>query len=145
MAGHSPEKTYQADLMSNNKGRSYKVDLTGNRTIRDQPLLQVESYKYLGITLDSRLTMKAHINQVIKNVAYRSYTMSKVAKFLPSSLLLTMYKTYILPILDQGDTLFMHKDQDLLNKMQRQQNRCLKMLSLEPQPCTSTKRLRSHY
>ena len=44
----------------------------------DNSLLQyVQWFKYLGVTIDNKLTFKQHVNQTIKNVAFRSYTMTK--------------------------------------------------------------------
>ena len=104
-----------------------KDDLRPKLTIDAVDLHYVNCYKYLGITIDNKLTFKQHMNQVIKNVAYRSYTMSRAKEYLPKFALLRIYKSYVLPIVDQGDILYDGQSKDHTDKLQKLQNRCLKM------------------
>ena len=95
-------------------------------SINDEILQQVHSYKYLGIMLDPDLNYEMFLKQQLKNISYRAYTLVKIAGYLSSRALLKIYNAYILPIIDQGDFLYIKSNKQLLMKLQRLQNKCLK-------------------
>ena len=109
-----------------------KDNIRPNLEIDNIQLQYVHCYKYLGVTIDNKLTFKQHVNQTIKNVAFRSYTMAKAQEYLPKYALLKVYKSYILPIFDQGDILYDGHCVDQLKKLQKLQNRCLKVCEKVP-------------
>ena len=90
-------------------------------------LHKVSSYKYLGVTLDPLGNFELFVRNQLKTISYRTYQLSKLSHYLSKDALIKLYKSYILPIIDYGDVLYANTSVALLNKLQRAQNRCLKV------------------
>ena len=103
------------------KSKSVKMSIDGKF------LQQVPTYKNLGIVLDSTLTYRYHVNSVIHSVLYKTNVLSQIRKFLTEPVALEIYKTMILPYFDYGDVIYTTANLDGLDKLQRLQNRCLKI------------------
>ena len=70
-----------------------------------RPLTQVQSLKYLGIILDSKLTFKDHIIYITDKCSRLIFALSKSAKLnwgLGHEALKTIYTGAILPLLQYG-------------------------------------------
>ena len=63
---------------------------------------EVKSMKFLGITIDDKLSWKYHIDNIRKTVSRNIGIINRVKQFLPLSVLLTLYSTFILPYLNYG-------------------------------------------
>ena len=87
----------------------------------------VPTYKYLGFTLDSVLSFNYHVKNVSNMVAYKTNLLGKVRKFLNEDVALKIYKSMILPYFDYGDVVYNSANNEGLDKLQRLQNRCLKI------------------
>ena len=85
----------------------------------------VSHYKYLGVILDSTLTFNNHIQNLIKVLSYKSFCLSKLRHLLNNTASVAIYKSTILPYVEYGDNIYAGAKLDLLNKIQRIQNRCL--------------------
>ena len=90
-------------------------------------LQTVPSFKYLGVLLDSTLTFNLHINSLIRTVSHKVSLLTKVKKYLSDGAALQIYKSMILPYIDYADVVFDKAYSRDLEKMQRLQNRCLKV------------------
>ena len=88
---------------------------------------QVTQYKYLGITLDEKLNFNTHINTMIRNVSHKMYLLKRTNIYLTEKSSLMVYKSFILPLLEYGNILYMKSCNKLLDKLQRMQNQCLKV------------------
>ena len=87
----------------------------------------VPTYKYLGFMLDSTLSFNHHVNCVSKLVAYKVNLLSKIRRFLNADVALKIYKSMILPYLHYGDVIYGAANASGLEKLQRLQNRGLKI------------------
>ena len=96
--------------------------------LNEQVLELVESYKYLGVTLDKNLKFQKHVKSIIKTLSYQIYLLSKIRPFLTEKAAVLIYKSMVLPYIDYGDTVYFSCTKDLLNKLQRMQNRALKII-----------------
>ena len=68
--------------------------------VSNSTVQQIPSQKYLGIHFDEELTFKHHINEKI-NEANKSIRLThKLSNILPCSALLTIYRSFIRPILN---------------------------------------------
>ena len=103
------------------KTKGVKVYINGKQ------LQHVPTYKYLGMVLDSTLSLKAHVSSVVNTVLYKTNLLSKIRKFISESVALRIFKTMIVPYFDYGDVLYSNSNSDGLEKLQRLQNRCLKI------------------
>ena len=64
------------------------------------PLEVVHDVKLLGLTIDSSLSFKAHIKSVCNKVNVKVSALQRVRKFIPSELMINIYKAFILPHLE---------------------------------------------
>ena len=86
---------------SRQKLQSHKVSIS----IGGKDLMQVASTKYLGVVIDQHLTWQNHINHILKSVWSKVYGLCRLEP-LPTSVLVTLYCGYILPICDYCDTVW---------------------------------------
>ena len=103
------------------KAKKVRLNLEG------APLQIVPTYKYLGFTLDSTLSFNYQVKCIANMVSYKASVLSKIRKFLKEDVALKIYKSMILPYFDYGDVIYMSANQEGLDKLQRLQNRCLKI------------------
>ena len=70
-----------------------------------------------------------HVNESLKVLlkAHKIYILSKLRPFLTQKAFLLLYKTKVLPYFDYGDIFYMGTNQKATNKLQRLQNRALKI------------------
>ena len=68
-------------------------------TIKDAPLTQVESTRFLGVHIDQHLTWKVHINEISNKIAKNVGILSRIAYLLPQSVKLNLYYALIYPYL----------------------------------------------
>ena len=71
--------------------------------LNDTPLQFVTAYKYLGMTLDSRLTYNLHVNKIIGSVSAKLKQFRRMRVFLNTKAALLVYKNMLLPMLEYGD------------------------------------------
>ena len=89
----------------------------------------VDHYKYLGVILDSTLNFTKHINNIIKTVSHKLVLLSKTRQFITQAASVRIYNSMILPYMDYGDVAYQAATSDLLCKLQRLQNRALRIIT----------------
>ena len=95
--------------------------------LRGISIRQVPSFKYLGLTLDPTLNFGQHMSTIIKNVQHKIHLLGKVKRYLHDDVAVKIYKTMVLPYLDYADVIFCKTNSSQLDKLQRLQNRCLRL------------------
>ena len=85
------------------------------------------SFKYLGITLDSTLNFGQHVSSIVRMVHHKISLLGRIKKYLKNDVALKIYKSSILPYLDYADPIFHNARAADLDKLQRLQNRCLRV------------------
>lgn len=109
----------------NTSSKPYKKLLLGNCELD-----YVDDYKYLGITIDSKISLTEHINKTISSVSHKASQLYKIRKSISPKTALQLYKTMILPIIDLCDLFYHNKSVKLThNKLQVIQNRFLRIIS----------------
>ena len=98
-----------------------------NLKVNEEERQYVNNYNYLGIKLDNKLSFELHANETQKIVAHKMYVLSKTRCYLTKKKSLIIYKSNILPYYDYGDALYMGENQTSLLKLQRLQNRGLRI------------------
>ena len=91
------------------------------------PLDYVPTYKYLGITADQTLNFNPNVNQIIKTVSYKLSLLSKLKIYITTEAAIQVYKSMIIPYFDYGDVIYHCSSKKLLDKLQKLQNRGLKI------------------
>ena len=95
--------------------------------MNDIPLDYVTTYKYLGITADQTLNFNLNLNQIIKTVSYKLSLLSKLKVYISTEAAIQVYKSMVVPYFDYGDILYHCASVKLLDKLQKLQNRGLKI------------------
>ena len=92
----------------------------------NEPLQIVTSYKYLGMTNDSQLNYKLHINKVVSSVSCKLKLFQRMRNFLNVKAALLVYKSMMLPILEYGDVFLSAASVAGRKKLQTLQNKGLR-------------------
>ena len=82
---------------------SNKINSLPDNLIFDNTVLEnVSVTKFLGVTIDNKLSWKPHIDNICKTISRNIGIINKLKFFLPSRTLLTLYHTLILPYINYG-------------------------------------------
>ena len=106
----------------------------GNLQLHPSP-----SVKNLGITFDSSLDFKYHINSLVKTCNYHIRNLYAVRKYLNKETLIGLVHSLILSHVDYCNSLFLGLPNYLLKKIQTILNKCARLIFLLP-PRTPTTR-----
>ena len=98
-----------------------------NNYLYENLLQKVDSYKYLGIILDTNLNFKLHVESLLKTLRYKLYIFSKIRKYLTVQASLCIYKATMLPYIDYGDIFYQACTKYYLQKVQDKQTKALKI------------------
>ena len=96
------------------------------------PLEKVTQIKFLGIIVDNKLSWKNHIDSICKTISRNIGIINKLKLHLPSSSLLTLYHSLILPYLNYGILAWGNTHQVLLNRLLLLQKKSLRIISNSP-------------
>ena len=111
--------------------------LPGDVYINDIPLEQVSSIKFLGIHVDNKLTWKDHVHVICKTISRNIGVINRLKYILPSSTLLMLYSSLILPYLNYGILVWGNTHQFLLEKILLLQKKSLRVIyTLNPRAHT---------
>ena len=69
-------------------------------------LRQVNSYQYLGTTLDATLNGTQQLARFNKSLALKMTTFRKIRAYVSENTTLQLYKSTILPIIDYNDIIY---------------------------------------
>lgn len=97
-------------------------------TINGEPLNQVKSEKYLGLTLDSRLTWKPHIKKTRSKLTSLMSILRGNVRCFPLSVRYTIYNTLVKPHLDYLIEVYGSAPKTNMKKLQTSQNKLIKLL-----------------
>ena len=87
----------------------------------------VQTYKYLGIILDSTLTYKQHLSHIEKTVSHKTFLLRKLRHYLTSYASLVLYKSMTLPYLEYGSLIYASGSKLQLQRLQTLQNMNIRM------------------
>lgn len=97
-------------------------------TFNDVPIPYATSAKNLGVIFDNHLSWKSHVNAVSKKVNFTFQSLKRLQKFLPHYTKVTLAQALLLPLLDYADICFLDANEELLNKLERLQNLCIRFI-----------------
>ena len=120
----NPKKTKLMAFGSRSKVKKCKK---AKITLNGEVLRSVPTYKYLGVMLDQTLNFTHHISSLTRVIQHKLTLLSKVKKYLNNDVSLHIYKTMILPFFDYADVIYDRANTTKLDKLQRLQNKCLKI------------------
>ena len=88
---------------------------------------RVQSYHYLGVTLDECLNMKSNFNQIVKKFANKIYQFGKIVKYMNTEIRILVYKQTIMPLVEYVSFTLNLNTLHECEKLQRMQNKALRM------------------
>ena len=80
---------YQRDIINHTP----KIELNG------EPLVRVEDFNLLGLTIDQHMTWNAHIQKISNKISRSWGVMNRLKRYLPHNMLRTIYNSLILPLI----------------------------------------------
>ena len=83
-------------------------------TVNDSILDRVDSFKYLGVTIQQNLTWSEHIDNISKKFNQRLGLIRRIKFLLPKQARLTLYNSLVLPLLDYSDIVWGDKNNSIL-------------------------------
>jgi hypothetical protein len=98
-----------------------------NIQINNVNIKQVHETKLLGVTVDSRLSWKTHINNIIAKMGRGISIMKRHAIFLTSNIMNYAMKALILTYLDYCPAVWSNATGECMNKLQLIQNRAARV------------------
>ena len=105
-----------------------KINENNTPRLGEQELVQSKSYIYLGVTLDSHMNMNNHVDNMINLASSKLHTLNHLRKYIGPDVALKMYKTVMLPTLEYANCIVSLFTQTQKSKLQRIQNRALKII-----------------
>jgi len=100
-----------------------KSVICADYTIHCQPLRLVSSAKYLGVTIDSKLTFNEHINNVTHKANSTRAFVARNTRKCPTSIKSTAYKSFVRPQLEYISTAWSPHTRCNIDKIEAVQRR----------------------
>jgi hypothetical protein len=87
--------------------------------LNNTPIEQIDCHKHLGLTLDSRLEWKAHIENISSRVSKTINSMKRIRWLIPRHTLEIVYKSLVRSVIDYGDIIYSSMSQSLSQKLEK--------------------------
>ena len=97
-------------------------------SIHGTPLRIVDEAKYLGVTIQSNLNWKPHINNICKKANSTRGFLQRNLRKCPSTVKEQAYKTYVRPTLEFNSTVWDPHQQDLVSQLEMVQRRAARFV-----------------
>lgn len=91
--------------------------------------IKLESHvKNLGLIIDSHLSWVNQVNEVSKKMHFSFHSLKRLQNFLPIETKISLAQALMLPILDYADVCYLDANEELLGKLERLQNLCIRFI-----------------
>jgi hypothetical protein len=92
------------------------------------PIPFSSTVRNLGITIDQTLSWSPHIAQVSQKLFASLHSLRRLQNFLPFQTKLCLAQSLLLPLLDYGDIALLDLKEELLDRLERLQNVCIRYI-----------------
>ena len=116
----NPQKTEFMVIGSPQRLRHFSL---GNLMLNETPIKKVDTFKYLGIVLDSNISWTGHTEYLCKKASSRIGILKRTMPFLTLQSAQTVYRTIIEPLFDYCGVVWDTCGDISASKLQRLQNR----------------------
>ena len=99
--------------------------------------------KNLGLTLDCRLTMNAHVSNIARTCYFELRRLSSIRRFLTSTASVTLVSAFVLSRIDYCNSLLFGSTHDVTSHLQRMQNYAARVILRLPKSSSITIHLKS--
>ena len=107
-------------------------------SVNGTPLVMSDTVKYLGVTIDKRLSWKYHIESVCSKCSSALGLLKKVMSSLPTSLRKQLYQTLVQPHLDYCSVVWAECSLQDAKKLDSIQRRGMRLILNESYECSSS-------
>ena len=120
--------------------RNVPVANFGVMSVGDTQLVPCESAKYLGVVLDSLLSLRSHIDSIVKTCNFHVHNLYTIKDFVSRKNLVTLVHSLIVSKVDYCNSLFIGLPNVILKRVQSVLNRAARLIfNLPPRvPNTSS-------
>ena len=94
-----------------------------NLRIKNNVIGQVQSFKYLGVFIDSEMKWSLHIEELCKKIGKMISFLGRLSSFVNESGLKLLYNSVIMPHIDYADVIWSSAAKTHLEMLQKLQNR----------------------
>jgi hypothetical protein len=109
--------------LSRNNNTEIKVHFAG------EELEETQEYKYLGLIMDPTLSWNKHSNKVVKSGVYKLHLMRRLRKIVPKDTMIQIFKTYMMPTIEYGATVWGYTSKTNIKKMNNLINTSARIIS----------------
>ena len=113
-------KTKHLIITSRNHLVSQKIKADGTY------LANVDTYDYLGFSIDKKLTMTSYVDKLIKKVGFKLYSLTLMRRFLTLKTALLLYKVMIMPHFDYVDFVLDSANKSCTDRLERLHKRAIR-------------------
>ena len=82
-------------MVLGNSSFNFEFFVDPQQVIDIKPILKI-----LGVTLDNKLSFKDHVTITLKKAYAKIAALRRIKRLIPSSIMISLYKTYVLPHLE---------------------------------------------
>ena len=82
-------------MVLRNSSFNFEFFVDPQQVIDIKPILKI-----LGVTLDNKLSFKDHVTITLKKAYAKIAALRRIKRLIPSSIMISLYKTYVLPHLE---------------------------------------------
>ena len=101
-----------------------------NLTVEDQAIEIEPTLNILGVTLDKNLSLKPHVDFMLKKAYAKITALRRVKHLVPSDVVITLFKAYVIPHLEYCSPLLLGILQTLKNKHEHANHYALSIASM---------------
>ena len=109
------------------RGKLLKLDNINPVTLLDMPIKFEKQYNYLGIILDSEMTLQPLVKHIKKLITNKIFNLRKIRKYINEKASILIYKQTILPITDYAGFLLLSCGVSERSDLQKAQNDILRI------------------
>ena len=99
--------------------------------INGELLKEKTESKYLGITIDNKLTFSKHISDIHKKIVKGNCLLAKLRHYLPKKLLKNIYGAHVQPFLNYGILVWSMASNTNINQLSELQDKSLRILNFK--------------
>ena len=134
----------ETELMKvTSKRTKHHLNLPTSFTIENAQITFKQSVKNMGLTLDSHLTMNAHVINIAWTCYFEQHRMTSLCRFLTSTTTATIVSAFVLSRIDYCNSLLFGSTHDMTSHLQWIQNYAARVILLIPKSSNITTHLRS--
>lgn len=111
--------------------RGVRKEIKGNMTVKSldgTELERVKTTKYLGVIIDDRLQFNDHCNYMLRKIRKKTSFLNRIGSNISVYTRCMVYKTIIAPHFEYGATLLINMGETQLNRLQKAQNRAMRVI-----------------